>query len=151
MNNSNPVIVDAAPPHFAAIVRIERESAAGSLVALTEGHALAEAMQRGYHVTVALIDGEVAGWAWFGTSLERGGEEIGQVYRIAVTASAQRMGAGRALVSHARARLAERGVQRVRATVEGGAAGVRAFFEATGFAVDAVMMEADAEEGKGRD
>ena len=87
MSGSKPVIVEAEPPHFAAIVRIEREGAAGSLVALTEGHALAEAMQRGHHVAVALIDGEVAGWVWFGASLARGGEEIGQVYRVAVTAS----------------------------------------------------------------
>ncbi len=150
MRGPKPVIVEAEPPHFAAIVRIERESAAGSLVALTEGHALVEAMQRGHHVAVALIDGDVAGWVWFGTSLERGGEEIGQIYRVAVTASAQRTGTGRALVAHARALLAERGVRRVRATVEGGDAGARAFFAAAGFGVDAVVMEAGEEISGGR-
>jgi hypothetical protein len=96
------VVVDAEFAHLAAIVRIERESAAGSVVALTEGHALAEATQRGQHVTVALVGGEVAGWAWFGTSLERGGEEIGQIYRVAVAVSARRSGADRARAGTAR-------------------------------------------------
>lgn len=134
-------IIEAGPEHYVDIVSIERESATGSLVALTEGHALSEASARGHHVVVAVTNGAVAGWAWFGRSLERGAEEVGQVYRIAVKRDARRTGAGAAMLAHVRAELNALGIRRIRATLPGDDADTRAFFEASGFVVDAVIME----------
>jgi len=132
---------DAAPGHFAAIVRIERESGAGSLVALTEGHALAEALERGHYVTVAIDAGEVAGWIWYAVDGARGGEEIGQVFRIAVARERRRSGVGRALLAHAQAVLAARDCTRVRLTLAGDDDGTRAFLASLGYRVDAMTME----------
>ncbi len=76
--------VDATREHFDAIVRIERAAGGPSLVALTDGLALDEALERGHHVTVALDGDTVAGWIWFSVDGGRGGEEIGQLFRVAV-------------------------------------------------------------------
>ncbi len=134
-------LCEAQPHHFDAIVRIEQESGVGSIVALTRGHALAEAIGRGHHVTVATVDGTVAGWIWFGTDMGRGAEEVGYVYRVAVARSHARSGIGAALLAHAQVTLAARGVTRVRATVDAGRHDARAFFERSGYRVDAVTME----------
>lgn len=90
---------------------------------------------------VAMHAGAVAGWIWFGRSLERGGEEIGLIYRVAVSREARRAGAGRALLARAGADLAEYGCTRVRATVDGGDESARALFEGAGFVVDSLVME----------
>ena len=132
---------DATPSHFAAIVRIERESGAGSLVALTEGHALAEALERGHYVTVALNAGEVAGWIWYAVDGARGGEETCQVVRIAAARQRQRTGVGRALLAHAQAVLAARDCTRVRLTLAGEDEGTRAFLTSLGYRVDAMTMQ----------
>lgn len=141
MERTALVIAEMQPAHFDAILRIEREAGAGSIVALTHGHALREAHERGHHLLVALRGGDAIGWAWFSVDAGRGGEEVGVIYRIAVTADTRRAGVGRALAGRARATLAARNVTRVRATVPGDDPAARAFFEALGFAVDALMME----------
>ena len=135
------VFVDATPAHFAAIVRIERESGAGSLVVLTEGHALAEALERGHWLTVALDGSEVAGWIWYAIDGGRGGEEIGLVFRIAVAGARRRSGVGRALLAHAQAALAARECTRVRLTLAGDDDDTRAFLARLGYRVDALTME----------
>lgn len=134
-------IIEMQPGHFDAILRIEREGGGGSIVALTHGHALREAHERGHHLIVAMRDGAPAGWAWFSVDAGRGGEEVGLIYRIAVAADARRAGIGRALAEAVRATLAARDVTRLRATVPAGDPAALAFFEAAGFAVDALMME----------
>jgi ribosomal protein S18 acetylase RimI-like enzyme len=132
--------VDATPAHFEAIVRIERAAGGSSIVVLTEGLALAEAVERGHYVSVALEDGSVAGWIWFSVDAGRG-ELIGLVYRVAVAPGRARSGIGRALVEHAQQVLAERGATRVRAVVPGGDDATRAFFAGLGYQVDALTME----------
>ena len=126
--------------HFDAIVALER-GAGRSLVALTEGHALQEARERGHETVVALAGDAVVGWIWYGRSLERGAEEIGQIYRVAVASDARRGGIARALLTHARDTLAALGCTRLRATVDGEDAAARRLFEDAGFVVDAVVME----------
>jgi ribosomal protein S18 acetylase RimI-like enzyme len=134
-------LVVATPQHFDAILRIERASSGGSIVALTHGHALGEALERGHSIAVALIEREVAGWVWFATDMGRGGEEVGQIFRIAVGPQHAGAGVGRALIEYAQAALAGRGVTRVRLTLDAEDEGARAFFQRLGYAVDAVMME----------
>lgn len=141
MERTALVIADLQPAHFDAIVRIERDAAAGSVVALTHGHALREAHERGHYLLVALRDGDPVGWAWFSVDAGRGGEEVGVIYRIAVAAGERRVGVGRALAERTRATLAARDITRLRATVPGDDPAARAFFESLGFAVDALMME----------
>jgi len=133
-------LVDAAPEHFDAIVRIERAEGAGSVVALTEGHALQEALDRGHGVVVALRDSAVAGWIWFTVEL-RGGENVGQILRVAVDRAHRRAGIGSLLVDYARATFASGDCARARLVVSGADAGARAFFERCGFAVDAMTMD----------
>lgn len=141
MTTAAVTFVDATPAHFAAIVRIERAAGGPSLVALTEGQALDEALQRGHYVSVALDGDDVAGWIWFSIDGSRGGEEIGQLYRVAVAPERVRTGIGRALIEHAQATLAARNCTRVRATLTGDDAATRAFLAPIGYAVDAVIME----------
>ena len=133
-------IADAIPAHFAAVIAIEREAGGQSLVALTEGHALQEALNRGHWLAVALEGDAVVGWIWFTVELT-GGENVGRIFRVAVSRERHRRGVGRALVEHARDVLRERHCTRVRLTIDGGDEGARAFFAATGFALDAIAME----------
>ena len=135
-------IVDATPQHFPAIVRIERAAGEGSVVALTEGHALDEALQRGHYVLVALVNTDVVGWIWFSVDGARGGEEIGQLYRVTVDDAAQaRSGIGHALVEHAQALLAARHCTRMRVVLAADDAATRTLLTGLGYELDAVIME----------
>lgn len=134
------ILVPASEEHFGAILDLERD-AGRSLVALTDGHALREAHDRGHAMAVALDDGRLVGWIWYGRSLERGAEEIGQIYRVAVAADVRRSGVGRALVARAVGTLAEQGCKRIRTSVDGVDDGARALFEDAAFEVDAIVME----------
>jgi ribosomal protein S18 acetylase RimI-like enzyme len=138
---STLTIVDATREHFAAIVRIERASGGSSLVALTEGGALDEALQRGHDIAVALDGDDIAGWIWFATDGSRGGEEIGQLFRVAVASNRARSGIGRALLEHAQSVLAAQNCTRMRATLISTDDDTRAFLASMGYAVDAVIME----------
>ena len=133
--------IDATPEHFDAIVRLEREAGGSSLVVLTEGLALDEALRRGHDVVVAMADGVIAGWIWFSVDNARGGEDVGQVLRVAVARVRLRNGVGSALVEHAHAILAGRRCTRVRFTLPGDDGATRAFLTKLGYAVDAVIME----------
>ena len=132
---------DAAPHHFDAILRIERDAGSASVIALTAGRALEEALSRGHYVIVALDAGDVAGWAWFTVDGSRGGEEVAQLFRVAVAADRRRTGVGRALVEHAQSMLAERNCTRMRAVLADDDGATRAFLGALGYAVDSVTME----------
>lgn len=132
---------DATPEHFPAILSIEREAGDGSLVVLTNGHALTEALERGHHVIVALDGGEVAGWIWFSIDGSRGGEDVGHLHRVAVATEHTRIGIGRALVSYAQALLAARGCTRLRVTLAADDETARAFFASAGYRVDAMIVE----------
>ncbi len=132
---------DAAPHHFDAILRIERDAGSGSVIALTAGQALEEALSRGHYVIVALDAGDVAGWAWFTVDGSRGGEEVAQLFRVAVAADRRRAGVGRALVEHAQSMLAERNCTRMRAVLSDDDDAARAFLGALGYGVDSVTME----------
>jgi ribosomal protein S18 acetylase RimI-like enzyme len=133
--------VDAAPHHFDAILRIERDVGPASVIALTAGRALHEAVARGHHVVIALDGTDVAGWAWFTIDGSRGGDEVAQLFRVAVAAGRRRSGVGRALVEHVQGILAERTCTRVRASLDGSDDAARGFFGALGYAVDSVTME----------
>lgn len=133
--------IDATPQHFDAIVRMERESGGSSLVVLTEGLALDEALRRGHDVIIALADGDVAGWIWFTVDGARGGEDVGQVFRVAVAREHLRNGVGSALVEQAQTILAQRQCTRIRFTLPGDDGATRAFLAKLGYAVDAVIME----------
>lgn len=141
MDSVSLSLAEATPQHFDAILRIERASSGGSLVALTHGHALAEALERGHSLAVALVDDEVAGWIWFATDMGRGSEEVGQIFRVAVGQQHARAGIGRSLIEHAQAALAGRGVSRVRLTLDAADEDARSFFQRMGYAVDSVSME----------
>lgn len=141
MDRPEITLVEATRKHVDAIVQIERAAGGRSLVALTHGQAVVEALERGHYVTVALAGNEVAGWIWYATDLGRGAEEAGQIFRVAVAEDHVRSGVGRALMEHAQATLAARDVKRVRVTVGGEDAEARAFVARLGYAVDAVMME----------
>jgi ribosomal protein S18 acetylase RimI-like enzyme len=141
MDLTSLVLCDAQPNHFDAIVRIEEEAGGSSLVVLTRGHALTEAIGRGHYVTVALHEGTVAGWIWFGTDMGRGAEEVGYIYRLAVTRPLARSGVGAALAGHAQSTLVARGVRRVRVTMDADNGDARTFFESRGYRLDAVTME----------
>jgi len=141
MERTALVIAEMQPAHFDAILRLEREAGGRSVVALTHGHALREAHDRGHLLLVALRGEEPVGWAWCSVDAGRDGETAGHIYRVAVAAGGRRLGVGRALAGHARATLAGRGVTRLRTTVPGDDPAARAFFEAQGFAVDALVME----------
>jgi GNAT superfamily N-acetyltransferase len=132
---------DAAPHHFDAILRIERDAGRSSVIALTAGQAIEEALARGHYVIVALDAGDVAGWAWFSVDGSRGGEEVAQLFRVAVAADRRRTGIGRALVEHAQSMLAERNCTRMRAVLADDDDATRAFLGALGYAVDSVTME----------
>jgi len=132
---------DAAPHQFDAILRIERDAGPSSVIALTAGRALEEALARGHYVIVALDGSEVAGWAWFSVDGSRGGEEVAQLFRVAVAAERRRTGVGRALVEHAQSILAERNCTRMRAALAGDDDATRAFLGALGYGVDTVTME----------
>lgn len=137
---ANITLVSATEQHFDAILELER-GAGRSLVTLTDGHALREAHDRGHEIVVALDGEELAGWIWYGRSLERGAEEIGQIYRVAVAAGARRAGVGRLLVARALSDLSSRGCTRARTTVEGEDVSAQALFEDAAFFVDAMIME----------
>ena len=133
--------IDATPRHFDAIVRLEREAGGSSLVVLTEGLALDEALRRGHDVVVAMADGVIAGWIWFSVDNARGGEDVGQVFRVAVAREHLRNGVGRALVERAQTILARRQCTRIRFTLPGDDGATRAFLAELGYSVDAVIME----------
>jgi ribosomal protein S18 acetylase RimI-like enzyme len=141
MTSTSLRLIDATPAHFDAIVRIERACGGGSVVALTEGLALQEALERGHDLVVATGDGDVLGWAWFASELARGGEQVGTIFRVAVADDARRSGIGGALVAHARAMLTDRGCARLRATLAADDEAGRALLASAGFAVDAITME----------
>ena len=141
MSTVTLTFADATAEHFAAIVRIERAAGGSSLVALTEGQALDEALRRGHYVSVALDGDAVAGWIWFSVDGSRGGEEIGQLFRVAVAPERARSGIGRALVEHAQKTLAAGECTRMRATLTGDDVATRAFLASIGYTVDAVIME----------
>ena len=132
---------DAAPQHFDAILRIERDAGRSSVVALTAGRAIEEALARGHYVIVAMDADVVAGWAWFTVDGSRGGEDVAQLLRVAVAAERRRMGVGRALVEHAQSILAERNCSRMRAVLADDDAATRAFLGALGYSADSVTME----------
>jgi GNAT superfamily N-acetyltransferase len=138
---STVTIVPASVEHRDAIVEIERASASGSLVALTHGHALDEAFERGHDVIVALNADIVIGWAWFSMDAGRGGECVGVLYRIAVPSGGRRSGVGRGLLERVREQLSARGCSRIRTTFSGDDTAAREFFAAAGFALDSVTME----------
>ena len=112
-----------------------------SIVTLTAGLAIEEAVRRGHYVIVALDAAEVAGWVWFSVDSARGGEEIAQMFRVAVAPELKRSGVGRALVEHAQSVLAARDCTRVRVTLPAGDEVSRAFLVSLGYTVDAVTME----------
>lgn len=141
MNRTALTFADAAPRHFDAILRIERDAGPSSVIALTAGRALEEALARGHYLIVALDGRDVAGWAWFSIDGSRGGEEVAQLFRVAVAAERRRAGVGRALVEHAQSILAERNCTRMRAALAGDDDATRAFLGALGYAVDTVTME----------
>jgi len=141
MDSPALVFADAAPHHLDAILCIERDVGPNSVIALTAGRALEEALARGHYVIVALDSGDVAGWAWFSVDGSRGGEDVAQLYRVAVAQSRRRTGIGRALVEHAQTLLAERNCTRVRAAIAADDDATRAFLGALGYAVDVVTME----------
>jgi predicted N-acetyltransferase YhbS len=141
MERPSLTFADATSDHFDAITRLEREAGGSSIVALTEGLALDEALRRGHYVIVALDAGEVAGWIWFSVDGSRGGEEVGQVFRVAVAPGRKRGGVGGSLVEHAQAVLTARRCTRVRFTLPGDDDETRAFLARLGYAVDAVTME----------
>ncbi|MBI5285005.1 MAG: GNAT family N-acetyltransferase [Chloroflexi bacterium] len=141
MGHPRLTFIDGTPEHFEAIIGMEREVGGSSLVVLTEGLALDEALRRGHYNINALADGEVAGWIWFSVDGARGGEDVGQVFRVAVARAHLRTGVGGALVEHAHAILARRQCTRVRFTLPGDDGATRAFLAELGYAVDAVIME----------
>jgi ribosomal protein S18 acetylase RimI-like enzyme len=134
-------ITEATPEHAAAILRIEEASGGGSLVALTRGLALEEALARGHDVYVALDGGAVLGWIWFSTDMGRGAEAVGQVFRVGVDAAHRRAGIGTMLMAHACGVLAGRGVRTVRLSLDAADDNARAFFAAQGFTVETLSME----------
>lgn len=135
-------IVPATAEHVDAIIAIERNSGDASVVALTHGHAVREAMARGHDVIVALDGAEVTGWAWFTAEDARGGDTVGQLYRVAVASGARRDGIGTALLARVRAALRDRGCARVRATIGATDGDALTFMRAAGFADDAIVVEA---------
>jgi ribosomal protein S18 acetylase RimI-like enzyme len=141
MGSKAIALIDAAPDHFDAILRIERATAAGSVVALTEGQALQQALDRGHWIVAATRDGAVIGWIWFTIEL-RGGENVGQIFRVAVAEAHRRSGVGRALVAHAREIFVARDCTRIRLTLGADDDDARVFFEHNGFAADALTMDA---------
>ena len=135
-------IVPADAAHIDAIVAIERDAGSASVVALTHGHAVREAIARGHDVIVALDGNAAAGWAWYAVEDGRDGEPVGQLYRVAVAASSRRAGVAAALVAHAGDALRARGCRRLRATVGAADGDALPFFRAAGFADDAIIVEA---------
>jgi hypothetical protein len=133
------IVMDAADEHFAAIVEIERSAGEDSVVALTEGHALREALDRGHHVVVALDGTAVRGWAWFTTSLERGSEEIGLILRVR-THDEDYGTIELELLRHVSEALSDRGIRLARATLAGDDRR-RPLYQEFGFEVSALTME----------
>lgn len=133
--------VVATQEHFDAIVEIERGAGVSSVVALTGGRALQEALDRGHWVIVALDGGSVAGWIWFSVELDRGGEYTGHIFRIGVAPTARRTGVATALFVHARSVFAERHATRIRANLDAADADAQAFLEAVGFTPASLTME----------
>ncbi len=115
-------IVDATSAHLWRMVRIERQSRAGSLV---EVHALGQALARGHCLIVALASDQVVGWIWFAAGAGRGGEDAGQIFRVAVDAAQRCRGVGRALIAHAHDVLRARGCERIRVTLDAADGGAR--------------------------
>ena len=141
MTTSTVSIAEATSEHFGAIVEIERACGKGSVVALTNGAALQQALDRGHWLAVALDGEAVRGWIWFSIELGRGGEYVGQIFRLAVAPDVHRAGVGTALMEHANMVFAQRAVASVRITVSSGDEGARLFFEAAGYAPEALTME----------
>jgi ribosomal protein S18 acetylase RimI-like enzyme len=134
-------IAAADRSHTAAIVAIERELPGSSIVALTHGRAVEEALARGHGVVVALAGGVVAGWAWWSVEDARGGEVVGQISRIAVAPAHRRIGIGRVLAERIVALMREQGATAVRLSVDADAGDAVAFFTSIGFAPSVVAME----------
>jgi RimJ/RimL family protein N-acetyltransferase len=136
------VLVDATPAHFEAIIAMERAQSARSIVALTHGHALTEALERGHIVVVALAGDAVVGWIWCSIDDTRGGESVGQLHGVSTDRGQPgAAAAGRALIEHARAILTDGGCARMRTTLAGDDAGTAALLAGLGFAVEAVIMQ----------
>jgi GNAT superfamily N-acetyltransferase len=133
-------LADATPEHFGEIVRMERAIGAGSVVAAAGIDALTQAHARGHWLIVATVGERVAGWAWFGIEIDRGGEYAGQVFRVAVDHVQRRGGVGRALMERVRDVMRERDCAHVRLNVDAADEGARSFFIACGFSVDSVSM-----------
>ena len=76
-----------------------------------------------------------------GVELGRGGEYVGQIFRVAVAPDARRAGVGHALIGHADRIFAERDAASVRITVPAGDEGARNFFGSIGFVPQALTME----------
>jgi ribosomal protein S18 acetylase RimI-like enzyme len=134
-------ITAAETSHVAAIVAIERAIPGGSIVALTHGRAVEEAIARGHGVAVALDSEEVIGWAWWSVEDARGGERIGQLSRIAVAPAHRRIGIGRALAERALVAMREHGATAVRLSADTADADAVAFFASIGFAPSVITME----------
>jgi ribosomal protein S18 acetylase RimI-like enzyme len=134
-------ITEATAEHFRAIVEIERAASEGSVVALTNGASLQQALDRGHWLGVALDADTVRGWIWFSIELGRSGEYVGQIFRVAVAQHARRAGVGTALIDHANRIFTERSVASVRITVPSEDEGARMFFEAAGLRPQALTME----------
>jgi ribosomal protein S18 acetylase RimI-like enzyme len=141
VTTSTVSIAEATSEHFRAIVEIERACGKGSVVALTNGAALQQALDRGHWVAVALDAAAVRGWIWFSIELGRSGEYVGQIFRVAVPQDARRAGVGTALMRHADLVFAERSVASVRITVPFEDEAARMFFEAVGLRPEALTME----------
>lgn len=134
-------VVAAGPAHVAAIVAIERGLPGRSIVALTHGLAVEEALTRGHGVAVAIEGDTVAGWVWWTVEDARGGERTGQLSRVAIAPAHRLRGHGRTLVAHALAAMRADGARSVRLAIDADDANARAFFEHLGFAPAAVTME----------
>ena len=99
-----PECLDAIHAAFGESARAygyTRETYPSSAAYLTLGE-LAEAKAKGVHMYAAYVDGRVAGFV----QLEKQGEGVYMFRRFAVLPEYQKLGIGRALVSHCRERAA---------------------------------------------
>ncbi|MGV9771443.1 N-acetyltransferase family protein [Streptosporangium sp. NPDC003464] len=94
----------------------------------------------GHGVLVAVRDGRVAGFVTVTTRRHFTGQVDAYIGELVVSAEAERMGIGRALVNAAESWARDHGLQRI--TLETGAANVRArsFYRALGYAEEEVRL-----------